>query len=482
MADAKTKRARVWEIQTQLYDMWGNPRIDLDALKQKLIDLRQSGDIIDYALCVHNKDYYTQEDADRASEEIAGGSKRRPIKAGELKPEHVHIPLRLKDPKTMSALTKLVGTGITETMIVNVRRNASGSEDDTFDDKAAYLCHERQPDKAQYSYDEIWCSFDYKELMERYSKRMIRKGRGKQSRAFRDDCVNKIAAGEMSINDLIHDYGYAVYEADKRHYDNAESYYLRTHYQGEGFRLTVLITGGSTVGKTPLAKILACSMFKEIENPRQVYYSVGDEGAGLQGYNGQPVIIWDDFRAMDFLASFNRNVLFNSLFSVHPDPVDFNIKYGSVVLRHTVNIVTCIDDIDTFTRELAGEYTDKNGNIHKSEEKQVLQMYKRIWGLSEVTEDEIVFMVNKGYYNPDPALYKQYEACLRIQNNTRSLAERYSPMLYGKIGMQLMPEVQQKYQEQADKELGKITDPNMIDPADLPLRLPLISGGDDNNG
>ena len=465
---AETRR-KVWEVQTQLYDTYGQPYIDTDVFLKTLEDLFKAGTIKNYAYILHDKDKYTQEDEEKARAEIEAGSKRKPIKAGEDKPEHIHAPIQFKDAKSLTAAAKILG--VTDAMMVYVRENESG-ELETFDDKCAYLCHERQPDKTPYDYSEIICTFNYADLMARYAVRMKRKGKNKRSRAFRDEHVNAIASGEETVAGFIKTFGYSAYEEGKRHYDNAEQYYLRKLYPGEGLRLTILITGPSTVGKTPLAKFYACSIFKDITNPREVYFSTGDAGATLQGYAGQPVIIWDDYRAIDFIKTFNRNVLFNSLFAVHPDPTDFNIKYGTTVLRHTLNIITCIDDVDTFARELAGEYTDKFGNLHKSEEKQILQAYKRIWGLSEVTEDEIVFLVNQGYYNGDNALYRQYEACARVQNGTRALAERYAPALYGHIGTKMIPEVKQKYDEQVERETGKISNIEEFDPADIPARLP----------
>lgn len=466
---AKERRAKVWEIQTQLYDTYGNPYIDLQRMHDFLEEQHRQGDIVDYAYCIHNRDVYTEADEKKAEAEIKGGSQRKAVKAGEPKPEHIHIELRLKDAKTATALTKWLQCPLQWVVFVNV--NDEG-EPASFDDKAAYLCHERQPDKTPYDYSEIVCTFDYADFMKRYIERQKRKRKGKASKAFRDEHINKIAAGEESVREFIDTFGYATYEDNKRKYDNAEMHYLRTSYQGAGIRLTMLITGPSTLGKTPLAEMYACSLFPDIPNARDVYFITGQDGAELQGYRGQPVIIWDDYRAIDFITGFSRKVLFNSLFALHPKPTDFNIKYGSVVLRHTVNIVTCIDDLDTFTRELAGEYTDKMGQFHKSEERQILQVYKRIWGLSEVTEDEIRLMFNMGYYTPGSmTAYRQFETFAVIQNNMRALAEKYAPSLYATIGNNMFPELAEHYKAEKEKDAAKITDPEQIDPTDMPIRF-----------
>lgn len=476
MGKQAEKRARIWEVQTQLYDTYGAPLIDMDKMRVRLDALHQSGELLQYAYVVHNRCRYTQEDEDRAAAEIARGSKRKPVKAGDPKPEHVHIELQLKNAKTLTALAAWLSCPeitVPVQWVVYVRENEAG-ETQTFEDKCAYLCHERQPEKEPYRYDEIVATFDYEAMLKKYMAAKARKARGKASRAFQDEHVNKIAAGEISIAEFIRQYGYAVYEANKTKYDHAEQYFLQTAYQGVGFRLTYLVTGSSTLGKTPLAKILACSLFPEIKNPREVYFCTGDKGATLQSYRGQPVIIWDDWRAGVFISTFGREVVFNSLFQVHPDPTDFNIKYGQTVLRHTVNIVTSVEDVNEFALALAGEYTDKRGVRYKGEEQQILQAYKRIWGLSEVTEAEINVMFNRGYYD-GAALeyYKQYQLMVRLQNRTKDLVEKYAPGLYGTIGQQILPEFSEQYQEFARREAAKITDPALIDEADIPGRLPL---------
>ncbi len=458
-------RSRVWEMQTQIYDVYGKLRIDLESLYKRLDYLVNTGVLINYARIIHNRDKYTEDEVQEAEREVESGIRRSLIKVGELKPEHIHCCLQFKDAVTLSVVARKLG--VSELMIRYVRVNRVGGEQ-TFSDICAYLCHERQPEKTLYSYDDVVCTFDYSEMMCKYVKKQVRKNRannrlrGVTLAEFKSKHLNMMAAGEESISSFIDKFGYDAYEANKKHYDNAVAYYMKTRYQGEGFRLTYLITGPSTVGKTPLAKFLACSIFKEIKNPREVFFCTGDNGAVLQSYNGQPVIIWDDYRAIDFLQTFQRKVIFNSLFAVHPDPVDFNIKYGCTVLRHTLNIITCINDINRFTRELVGEYTDRYGYVHSSEDSYVLQAYKRIWGLSEVTEEDINFQVNTGYYKnsddmPSSYYYRQYKKLAIVSNNTRELAEKYSCNLYGKIGRAILPEVKREYDRQVDKQRSKVS-------------------------
>lgn len=479
LTESSKTRSRIWEMQTQIYDGYGRLRINLNSLYKRLDYLVSTGVLINYARVIHNRDRYTEDEVLEVEEEVKNGIRKSSVEVGELKPEHIHCCLQFKDAITLSAVARKLG--VSDLMIRYVRKNRLGYEQ-TFSDICAYLCHERHPDKTLYLYDDVVCTFDYREMMHKYSKKQIRKNMGSSRRRevmsseFKNKHLNMMAAGEENISCFIDKFGYDAYEANKKHYDNAVAYYMKTRYQGEGFRLTYLITGPSTVGKTPLAKFLACSIFKEIKNPREVFFCTGDNSTTLQSYNGQPVIIWDDYRAIDFIQTFQRKVIFNSLFAVHPDPVDFNIKYGCTVLRHTLNIITCINDIDRFTRELVGEYKDKYGYVHSGEDSHVLQAYKRIWGLSEITEEDINFQVNTGYYNnsddvPGGYYYRQYKKLAVVSNNTRELAEKYSCDLYGEIGNAILPEVKQEYDKQIEKQRGKISRLEDFDASVIKRRL-----------
>nr|MCR5590389.1 hypothetical protein [Lachnospiraceae bacterium] len=478
---ARPKRSRIWEIQSQLYDTYGNPYIDPEALHNRGLELIDADKVNEFCWIIHNRCVYTKEEEEEAAKEIAAGINRKQIIAGDKKPEHLHFEIQLKEGASAETVADMFG--VTTAQIVYVRENKLG-ETQTFEDKCAYLCHHFEPNKTPYDYSEIHATFDYAKMCEEYGRRQAKKNKSKHSKAFRDEHVNKISSGEETLPEFIAQYGYATYEENKSHYDHAYEYFLSTKYQGEGFRLTYFITGPSTVGKTPLAKFYACSMFPEIENPREVFFCPGDSGGTFQSYRGQPVIIWDDWRAVDFIREFGREKLLSSLFAVHPEPVDFNVKYGTAVLRHTVNIITCIDDIDRFTKELSGKYTDKNNNKHKGEEGQILQFFKRIFSFTEVTEDSITFAVNAGYMsrlgNVPLYYYKQYVALAKIGNNTARIAENVKPSLYGHVGSNMLPELKTTYDEQLERERAKIDRVEDI-PADLlPSREYTFDGNMDN--
>ena len=88
----------------------------------------------DYAMVLHNRDYWTEEDVKNNPERVSG----------ELKKEHWHIVLRFNQAVWSSAICKELE--IEHNFIENVKR---------FDNALQYLIHYNDTDKAQYSVDDV---------------------------------------------------------------------------------------------------------------------------------------------------------------------------------------------------------------------------------------------------------------------------------------------------------------------------------------
>lgn len=88
----------------------------------------------DYAMILHDKDYFTEED-----------EKKNPDhKAGQLKKPHYHIVLRFNQAVWSTAICKALG--IEHNYIEDCKR---------FDNALQYLIHYNDTDKAQYSIEEV---------------------------------------------------------------------------------------------------------------------------------------------------------------------------------------------------------------------------------------------------------------------------------------------------------------------------------------
>lgn len=89
----------------------------------------------DYAGIIHNRDVWTEEDEKQNSSH----------KAGELKKEHIHIVLRTQNAVWNTALCK--DLGLEDKFCEQVK---------SIDRSLQYLLHYNEPDKTQYSIDDVF--------------------------------------------------------------------------------------------------------------------------------------------------------------------------------------------------------------------------------------------------------------------------------------------------------------------------------------
>lgn len=159
----------------------------------------------------------------------------------------------------------------------------------------------------------------------------------------------------------------------------------------------------------------------QYDDDYDIFFEVGAKGAPFEGYDGQPVIIWNDRRAYDLLQELNgRGNVFN-VFDSHPTKQRQNIKYGSINLCNEVNIVNSVQPYAEFLDGLAGEYEDKNGNKRGVEDKG--QSYRRFPFMVIVHEEDFDFMINKGFIVGEKADYSEYLKHRNICANFRRIHE-----------------------------------------------------------
>ena len=136
-------------------------------------------------------------------------------------------------------------------------------------------------------------------------------------------------------------------------------------------------------------------MYPQYEDDEDIFFEVGAKGAPFEGYDGQPVIIWNDRRAFDLLQELNgRGNVFN-VFDTHPTKQRQNVKFSSICLCNEVNIVNSVQDYVEFLERLAGGYTDRNGEEHEAEDKG--QSYRRFPFIIPLHKDDFDMLLNKGF-------------------------------------------------------------------------------------
>lgn len=361
-----------------------------------------------YAYICHDKDTYTEEEYKKARKNCTCPN----FNIGSLKPAHWHIVLRCNDATEVSVIAKWLGIPDNQ---VDVPKGHGA-----FLDCVQYLSHEDEKQQEQgkhlYSDEEIRANFDFrKELKEREAKRLkYGKDLDKGEQIFYDVCFNG-----KTIREVI---------------DEDELFYIENYKKIEGYRMDYLkradppktrinyyITGSGGAGKDLISRALARSLYPQLQNDDDIFFIVGAENSTFEGYDGQPIIIWSDFRAVDLINTLGGRGNVFRVFDSHPSKQRQNVKYGSTNLINTVNIVNSVQPYEEFLNGLAGEYTDRKGNSFKSEDKK--QSFRRFPFIIPLYEQDFALLINKGFMNND-GNFLEYEEYTRIRGNIKAIRER----------------------------------------------------------
>lgn len=182
-----------------------------------------------------------------------------------------------------------------------------------------------------------------------------------------------------------------------KHFQKIDSYRMKYIQQADPpkTRLNYFITGQGGAGKDLISRALARSLYPQYENDDDIFFIVGAENSTFEGYDGQPVIIWSDFRAVDLVQCLGGRGNVFRVFDTHPTKQRQNVKYSSINLINTVNIVNSVQSYIDFLNGLAGEYVDRHGNFYKSEDKK--QSFRRFPFIIPLYEEDFSLLINKGF-------------------------------------------------------------------------------------
>ena len=141
----------------------------------------------------------------------------------------------------------------------------------------------------------------------------------------------------------------------------------------------------------------------------------------------------------------SRGNVFNVL-DTHPTKQRQNIKYGSINLCNTVNIINSVQSYIEFLDGLAGEYTTKGGEVIKSEDKN--QSYRRVPFIINLHESDFDLLVNRGFMEHNKN-FQEYDEYKNITGNFQKVrvALRQNEELAKKIESNMLQIPKQKYDE-----------------------------------
>ncbi len=419
----------------------GEPLYDITDLEAKL---RSRKSLTEWVYIVHEQDEYTEEDEARHLARLREEYKKtgdssenglaeyikanQYVFAGKKKPPHVHICIRCKDNVYLAQLAKWLGIPENQIEIPNGRWNHTFRDKgkDAFYDIVKYLTHEdpAQQAKGKHLYPDsaVVANFDWRKFLTDYERDVERYGgytktedkwkidiltRGKRPSECKEEDP-KLYADHIDIIKKLRKEYISSLPVPKE-------------------RLNFYICGPGGAGKGLFSMAIARAIIDpEHKLPDdEIFFKVGQKQVAFDGYDGQPVIIWDDWRSIDFITFFGRGQTFE-LFDPHPNGIASlkNIKYGSTKLVNRINIVNSVQDFYEFIDGLAGDFVDRNFYHHEAEDKnQAFRRFPISIVIHPHPEDYYDIRISKGWLDPTCS-FDKHEEHSGIGECMRELSER----------------------------------------------------------
>ncbi len=356
-----------------------------------------------YAYICHDRDVYSALDEEQNPEHVQG----------KKKPRHWHICIEMG--------TNQVEIGIIARWLkikdnyINIAKGRGA-----FLDIVQYLTHEGEKQqmlgKRLYEDSEVVANFDFRAELTRREENKLKYGRdldvGKQM-------LYDVLYNGMTLSQCI--------EKDKLVYmeniEKLKKYRLDyiSRLDPPSLRINFYVSGRGGVGKGLMCRAIARSLFPTYTNDAEIFFEVGAKGAAFEGYDGQPVIIWNDRRHGDLLKELHgRGNVFN-VFDTHPTKQKQNIKYGSVNLCNVVNIVNSVEPYEEFLDGFVAKTKNDAGEWEQEEDKG--QSYRRFPFIIPLYEEDFTLMLNRGFMEGTDR-FTEYIAYEHIRGNMQRLAER----------------------------------------------------------
>lgn len=413
-----------------------------------------------WAYVCHDKDVYSEKD------ELDDPEHKT---AGEPKPRHWHIVLRTKTNQLeIEVIAKWLG--ISENFVEIKSASA-------FLDCVEYLTHEHQNQqelgKHLYDDEEIIANFDFRGLLDQRKENSIKYGRADISK--KDQWIHDLNQGKKTLRQC--------YMEDPILYGNSEELLRRNRriflqMQKPPLTRTNVYIGARRkdgtsggMGKSLASRAVARQMgrslgFIDFEDD-DLFFIVGAKNVTFEGYDGQPIIIWDDCKAINILEKLGSRENVYNVFDTYPAPVTQrqNVKGSFVPMNQVCNIISSSQEPFEFLDGLAGEFTNKSGQTFKADDKS--QIYRRINIYLFLHEEDFEIGFNKGYFN-DNNNYMEYEQYKGITGNFQIVRRELQDAQARQIEMQMTRRIGEKVEEkmrhdaeQKEKNKDKVLDFSM---------------------
>ncbi len=294
---------------------------------------------------------------------------------GTLKAPHWHIFVKLANGRNFGEIAEWFGVPVQQVEKIKCGR---------YDGAVPYCIHKNNPEKYQYSPEEVKASFDYLALLKKQDKKFNYEQRKKE-------IIEQIAEGTIRIFNLyehITPYEYTIF---KKEIDRTFEYRRNAIANEQRKKEVIFIQGDSQVGKTTYAKKLATDKG----------YSFKVSGASndpLEGYEGQDCLILDDLRGSSQRLEDLLKMLDNHTSSMAKS------RYHNKILECKLIIITSTQGIETFFSNLFMEHPESIVQL-KRRCKTYLQMTEGTIFVSFYDEVERDYKIVTVLENPIQNLY-----------------------------------------------------------------------------
>lgn len=329
---------------------------------------------------------------------------------GQLKPAHFHCVLTFSNAKTIKSIANTIGVEMQ--YIEKIRTTTKSAR--------LYLIHRNNPEKYQYSPDEVKASFEYVSYVDDCP-----------AKQRRESIAERIESGEIKQYSLCKYVGIDEYSRNYRYYQKCFEYRQNKLKGLDRNMECIFVTGGSGTGKTSYAKMIAS------QKGYACYISSGGKNP-LDNYQGEECIILDDTRSSTWsLTDFLK------LTDNHTDSLIGCRYYNKSIAECKLLIVTSVKSLDEFY-----EYATKEENEPK------IQLLRRFSMVVEMTIENMTIK----YYNDN---LMRHIPAFKVRN---PIATLFEPKVAKKavadfvqfMGLEIVEECQSAFRPIEDEEEMRI--------------------------
>lgn len=353
-----------------------------------------------YAYIRHDKDTVSEWDIE------TGKGAYDESDLGKDKGIHWHIVLECaKGLMPVSTIARWLG--IPESM-VDVPKGRGA-----FIDCVEYLRHSdiKQELKGKYIYDadEVKANFDWETEV---TEMVLRKTKYEKPLSQADFLKNEVLYNGMRLGEVQDRYP-SIYMKEQTVFDRLRMKYLTERAPLPSSRVNFYIEGKSGYGKDTMARSIARGLFTDMvgKNDEDIFFEIGGDKVTFDGYDGQPVIIWSEFRADTFVRALGGYEAVLGAIDIIPKNNRHHKKFGAVKLVNAVNIVTSTQPYAEFLRGLIPE-TDPDPS----------QANRRFPLIIPIHMHDFDILINSGYLDADT--YSDYTAYRNIVGSFGEMARR----------------------------------------------------------